>query len=392
MSFILKLKLMKSNLRKNTFCCLLALFVITFVGCKKDISPITIASEPQDGVILVSPYKGGDVNSGQLLILDKYGNIVSYKKTAAETFNFERWEVDGKVRYTYLEHNPNATNPISSLSITPCYAVVLDENLNEMMRLSLLPESNENDTQTAVDSHEFIYIDDNHFIVIAYLEKAVNNIPASLNSVKDCKVLVPIIQEIKNDEVVFEWDASNYPEFYEQSVEGNAFSDANAVNDYIHLNSVDIDPRDNNLICSLRHLNQVIKIDRTNGNIIWRLGGKNSDFSITNDMKFLRQHDVTLTDNNETLLMYDNGEATERPFSRVAEFKLDEASKTVTSYKSFNVPGGIFSAFMGSVQKRGDTYFIGCGSVPKMMEVNYITGNVNFLMQLDNPSYRAFKY
>jgi arylsulfate sulfotransferase len=383
---------MKSNLLKKSLCYLLALFLVALVSCKKDITSITTTLDSQDGVILVSPYKGGDVNSGELLILDKNGNTIGYKKTAAEAFNFEKWEVNGKVRYTYLEHNPNAANSISLLSITPCYAVVLDENLNEIKRLSLLPQSNEDYTQTAVDSHEFIYIDDSHFIVIAYLEKTVNNIPASLNPAKDCKVLVPIIQEIKNDEVVFEWDASNYPEFYEQSVEGNAFSDASTVNDYMHLNSVYIDPRDNNLICSLRHLNQIIKIDRTSGNIIWRLGGKNSDFPLTSEMKFLRQHDATLTDNNQTLLVYDNGEATERPYSRVAEFQLDEVSKTVTSYKSFNVPGGVFSAYMGSVQKRGNTYFIGCGSVPKMMEVNYITGSVNFLMQLDNPSYRAFKY
>ena len=48
---------------------------------------------------------------------------------------------------------------------------------------------------------------------------------------------------------------------------------------------------------------------------------------------------------------------------------------------------------MGSVQKRGNTYFIGGGWANYVLEVNYLTGEK--LMELRAPVdkfYRAYKY
>jgi arylsulfate sulfotransferase len=357
-------------------------------ACKKETSRI-INSEPENGNILISPYATNQDASGKLLILDKYGNTVAQKTTSATSWNFEKWEVDGKVRYTYIENNRGAYF-ISASTIIPGTGVVLDENLNEIKRVSFSPIPEE-EAQTSIDSHDFIYLADNHFITISYIQMIVSNIPQSLNPVANCKVVVPVIQELLNDEVIFQWEGSKFPEFYQQSVEGNDFSNAAGVHDYMHINSIIVDPRDNNLICSFRNLNQIVKINRVTGEISWRLGGSNSDFPLTAEMKFLRQHNATLTDDNQTLLIYDNGEATERPYTRIDEFKLNETDKTITSFKSFNVRN-IFSQYMGSVQKRGETYFIGCGSVPQVMEINYNTGTVNFSMTLADHSYRAFKY
>lgn len=141
----------------------------------------------------------------------------------------------------------------------------------------------------------------------------------------------------------------------------------------------------------MRNTNQVIKISRTDGQIIWRLGGTNSDFPMTADMKFLRQHHATLTDNNKTLLLFDNGEATQRPYTRVLEFQLNTDSKQIASFKAFTLPDKMFVQFTGSVQKRGETYFLGCGGTSKVMEVNYNTNHISFLKTLPSPCYRALK-
>ncbi|MEI6949019.1 aryl-sulfate sulfotransferase [Paraflavisolibacter sp. H34] len=380
------------NLKNFLFAGALCALALGQAGCTKDKTEVLVATDPAEGEILVAPFEAGNSKSGKLLVLDAYGNTLKEKKTAAEALNFQKWEVEGTVRYTYLEHNTN-TYEINPPSIVPAWGVVLDENLNEIKRISLLPYNERTaGDPSAIDAHEFIYLNDHHFITIAYFEKAVNNIPASLNPVTNCKVVAPIIQEIENDQVVWEWDASRFPEFYEQSVEGNQFSNAGTVHDYMHLNSVFIDPNDNNLICSFRNTNQVVKINRTTGDILWRLGGTNSDFPLAADQKFLRQHHATLTDNNQTLLLFDNGNKGEREYSRVLEFQLGEAEKSIRTYKAFPLPNGIFSQFMGSVQKIGDRYFIGCGSEPRVMEVNYNTGAISYLMQLALPSYRAFKY
>ena len=125
---------------------------------------------------------------------------------------------------------------------------------------------------------------------------------------------------------------------------------------------------------------------------MWRLGGKNSDFPITADQKFLRQHDVTIADDNKTLLVFDNGEATERPHTRILEIQLDGQNRKITSFSSFPLPNGEFTPFMGSVQKRGDTYFIGGGTANYVMEINYKTSAVLMRLNLVYPTYRAYKF
>ena len=371
-----------------------AILIVVF-GCNKDkekaIGEVVTVSTPTDGEIVLSTYTGDYSTPSKILILDKNGSTIFEKEIPVAAVNFRKWQVNGKIRYTYMEYNPSAFK-VSLPSIIPTTGVVLNESFQEIKRVKLLPYNGSaiGDT-TSIDAHEFIYLDDNHFITLAYYQKPVSNIPASLNPVANCKVVAPIIQEILNDAVVFQWDGTQYPEFYQQSVEGNKFSNANVVHDYIHMNSIFIDPTDNGLICSLRHLNQVIKISRADGHIVWRLGGTNSNFPITASMKFLRQHTVSLTDNNRTLLMFDNGDSTERPFSRVMEYYFNDRESNIDSFKAYVLPQGIFGRYMGSVQKRGETYFIGCGSTPKILEVNYVTNKINFLMNLSSVSYRAFK-
>ena len=49
--------------------------------------------------------------------------------------------------------------------------------------------------------------------------------------------------------------------------------------DYFHVNSVDLD-RDGNVLISARNTSGVYKLSRATGAILWRLGGKRSDFDM----------------------------------------------------------------------------------------------------------------
>jgi arylsulfate sulfotransferase len=346
---------------------------------------------PSGTSIYLSPHILNDPSSGHLLVLDSNGDTLSDHKTTTEALNFRKWRIGGATRYTYLEHNYQAYH-IPGVGYVPGWVIVLDENFNELKRISLLPYNGRTAADpNALDLHDFILIDDNHYIAMAYYEKKVNNIPPSLSPVNDCRVVSCIIQEVENGAVTREWDGTDYPEFYTSSVEGNSFSDTASIYDYMHLNSIAIDESDQNLVCSMRNVNQVIKINRTTGAIMWRLGGPNSDFFLTSSLKFLRQHDVTFTDEGKTLLMLDNGAAGERDYSRVLEFRLNESNHTIESYKSTTLPGNIFAGFMGSVQKRGDNYFVCCGSTKKMLEFNSITGEILYEQALSSACYRAYK-
>ena len=48
--------------------------------------------------------------------------------------------------------------------------------------------------------------------------------------------------------------------------------------DYFHVNAITIDPTDNNLVISGRNACACYKVDRSTGRVIWKLGGKHSDF------------------------------------------------------------------------------------------------------------------
>lgn len=345
-----------------------------------------------EGEILVAPFNNQEPKNGVIQILNSSGEIIKSKVTKASAVNFQKWNINGKVRYSYIEYEP-APNTLVTPSNIPGSVIVTDENFNELKRIRLLVNNGRtNDSPNDADGHDFILIDDNHYLIMSYYIKKVNNIPSNLNPVPNTNVIAAIIQEVKDNNIVFEWDSTNYPELYSASVEGNNYSDEKAINDYAHINSMFIDITDNNLICSFRNTSQILKIDRITGNIIWRLGGKDSDFPLTSDQKFYFQHHATLVDDNKTLLLFDNGSSVERPYSRIVEFQLDEINKKVNSFKYLNAPENIFSMYMGSVQKNGNTYFIGWGSVPRITEINYKTNQITFDMNLEKNSYRAFKY
>jgi hypothetical protein len=149
------------------------------------------------------------------------------------------------------------------------------------------------------------------------------------------------------------------------------------------------DPGDSSLIISFLNQKQILKVDRHTGNIIWRRGGRNSDFPLTINQEFFRQHNVTLTDSGRTLLLLDNGIDSVRNYSRVLEFKLDEQNKKVTSFNAYNIPARIIGS-RGSVEKVNGDYII-CGGISNyILVVNSITGAKKAEIKANQTFYRAY--
>ena len=295
-----------------------------------------------------------------LLKLNNDGEVIYYKRSKNNMFSdFKKHNIDGKVRYSYQE----ATNkyPDVSLAYTMGDIVILNEQYNEIDRVNFIGNDGVKEGYS-VENHDFLMIDDGHYIISTYLPMIVNNIPDSVSSLSSStKVLAGVLQEIKDGEVVLQWNSTDYPQLYELSIEGNKFDSMSSNwNDYVHFNAVIVDPKDNNLICSFRHLDALLKIDRNSGEIIWILGGEGDEFNLTEEQKFSHQHHPTLLDNNR-ILLYDNGNA--KGLARILEITLDEENKKVTDFKEFSIDGR-FSEFMGSVQKlddKNDVYLIGWG-------------------------------
>lgn len=152
------------------------------------------------------------------------------------------------------------------------------------------------------------------------------------------------IQEINpNGTLVFEWNSNDYF----SASETIDFFGYNASNfDYCHGNAIDEDD-DGNLLISMRHLNCVYKVDRTTGDVIWRLGGNLSSFTFTNDPGFTAQHDIRILENGN-YSVFDNSNMGVPQKTRGVEYALDTVNWTATRMDEFIHPLDEYHQAMGN--------------------------------------------
>ena len=350
-------------------------------------------SNPANGYILINLFELSSTPSpyNYLVILDNDGFPVYYKRTLNQVINFKYFEtVDHKKRFSY---NDNTLGKV----------MVMNEKFETINELQLLPYYNHSYIRT--DNHDFLYFDDNHYILPSYVYRSGVDMTAYGGS-SSVELVDFVFQEILNNQVVFEWNSADYPEFlqFTDPIYYNQYATNSRV-DYFHFNSINIDPNDNNFIVSARHLNQIIKINRTNGQIIWRFGGSNDDFNLTGNKVISHPHHATIL-NNGNLLLFDNGVTKSPKQTRVVEFDIDETSHSAQIFNEYSDTGRYFD-IMGSVQKLDNTnYFIGWGgnitsqSNANKSDITEITQTGNIVLDIsfsNNPnsftySYRALKY
>jgi hypothetical protein len=202
---------------------------------------------------------------------------------------------------------------------------------------------------------------------------------------RDATVLDGIVQEvdIESGEVVFEWHSLEHVGLDESYVKPY---------DYFHINSVDVD-NDGNLLVSSRTTCTVYKIDRKSGEVIWRLGGKKSDFKMGESIRFAFQHDARRQDDG-TITIFDNGNVNEVSQSRGLALELDEDTMTATLVREYTHPDEVLSATQGNVQVLPNgNVFVGWGSEPVLSEFN-LKGDLLFSANYptEGESYRAFRF
>lgn len=163
--------------------------------------------------------------------------------------------------------------------------------------------------------------------------------------------------------------------------------------DYFHINSINVDPGDGNLIVSSRCCWAFYKIHRKSGEILWRLGGKKSDFSIGSGAQFAWQHDVTPLGNG-VFTVFDNesGGPPGKP-SRGLVISVDETARTATFAGQYGHNPALHSGVLGSMQTLPDgRRFVGWGTTTYFTEYDH-DGRAIFDAHLDGEgleSYRAF--
>jgi hypothetical protein len=251
------------------------------------------------------------------------------------------------------------------------------------------------------DVHEFLLTSRDTALMTIYHRRHVDL--RALGGPKDGLIWDGIVQEvdIPTGRVLFEWHS--FPEI------GVAESYSNPPKkqlgtkpfpyDYIHLNSIDEEPN-GNLLVSGRNTHAVYEISRRTGKVLWRLGGKRSDFRLGRGVRFAWQHDARRQPDG-TITIFDNGAAPPvEKFTRVLVLKLDERSKRASLVRSYRHPKRLLAPFEGNAQFLPNGHvFVGWGAWPYVSELDG-SGRVLFDAYFghgkkpgaDADTYRAYRF
>ena len=119
--------------------------------------------------------------------------------------------------------------------------------------------------------------------------------------------------------------------------------------------------RDGDYLISARYTNTIYKVSGIDGSIMWRLGGKRSDFQLLDGLNFTSQHDVRVRSENDTVTLitiFDNAsddDDRQPPSSRCSNGKL-VALYTATSpmtaklIQQWDRPDGLLTDRRGNTQ------------------------------------------
>src|SRR5215212_4545224 len=350
---------------------------------RPDLSPPVVevvreAHHTAQGYVFVAPEEG-EVGQGGSLIIDDRGRVVWFRPlldTSGRAMNFEVQTYRGESVLTWGE--------------TPGKYVIFDDSYREIARFGA---ANGYDG----DHHEFFISPQDTALITIF-----NAVPRDLTSVggsEDSVAMQGIVQEldIETGEVLFEWHSIDHVGLDETYV--SPAEDHYPGIDYFHINSIDVD-HDENLLISARETSTVYKIERKSGQIIWRLGGKKSDFEMEEGARFAFQHDarrlpdgkISIFDNGS--LVFDNGTPRAVEESRAIVLEVDEERMRASLAHEYTHPDKKYADAAGNTQvlENGDV-FVGWGRALAIAEFSK-EGELLFDASLlrKNKTYRAFRF
>ncbi|MCK6616074.1 MAG: aryl-sulfate sulfotransferase [Cyclobacteriaceae bacterium] len=156
-----------------------------------------------------------------------------------------------------------------------------------------------------------------------------------------------------------------------------------------HANSIALDG-DGNYLISFRDFNQVWKIDKNSGKVMWKFGENGTIMPPQSLYNFIRQHSIHFNARGE-LMMFDNGELKTRPNSRILSFQIDERENSAKPVIHVELPRALSSYRMCSAEMIDEGKYLVC-TTRKDATVTVVndSGNILWKVTTDNASYRAY--
>ncbi len=250
------------------------------------------------------------------------------------------------------------------------------------------------------DHHDFQELGNGNYLLMSYKPRAHVDLSAH-GGPADATVLDAEIQEVApNGSVVWTWNSKDHIALAETGPWWNtvrngpaALPGGGTAYDIVHMNAME--PDGDGLLISMRHTDAIYRIRRSDGAVLWKLGGTSTpqSLAVTGDPltpHFSGQHDVRrLADGSVTV--YDNGTQVGRP-PRAVRFQVNATAGTATWQEAVSDAEVPNSPCCGSARKLASgNWLVGWGALtsPVIGEYTASGSRVFKLRYPDVFSYRA---
>ena len=250
---------------------------------------------------------------------DNDGQVVYYRYQPTDKagtpeelgyWDFKKHVFNGKTYYSYHAPDP-AFADHAFTGYCPGMRILMDEHYTPVDTIHALRSLDGYLPDGApLDGHDFYFFSPTHWIASAsYVEREVGGTMRA----------VAYLQEVEDGKVVFDWWSSDFPDMLEW---GSPVFDTSY--DYVHFNAIDVLP-DGNWLVSLRAVSSVIKIDRQQGGIVWRLSGE--DATRPQAQQFSGQHYARWHQQSggDYLTIFDNGNAHDPKLTHMLRLKVHDS-------------------------------------------------------------------
>jgi Arylsulfotransferase (ASST) len=350
---------------------------------RPDLRPARIAvhrDEPgaAPGLFFVAPRPSGAALGGPM-ILDGHGRLLWFKQLEAG-----RQAADVKVqRYQGRPVLTWGDRPTEAHA--GAFNVVADDHYRVIATVRAQGEG------VTTDLHDFVLEPSGTALVLGF--RTVTRDLTAYGGPGDGRVQEAIVQniDVATGAVLWTWRSLDHISL-DESVEK---PDPDGSFDYLHANSL-ARTSDGDILLSARHTSAVYKIDPVSGRIVWRLGGKRSDFTMGPGTRFGYQHDARPLGGGRVSL-FDNADVDAGSPRRSSGMvvALDMAHRRARLVRALHRPKELLSTSQGNFQVLpGGGAVVGWGSQPVVSEFSP-RGRLLFdasFPSADQQSYRAYKF
>ncbi len=229
---------------------------------------------------------------------------------------------------------------------------ITDDNLYFMNKSFHLVDSFTCKNNIRLDKHDAIVMPNGNILLLGF-EKTVmsySKAPELKEISKQDESLVPVglIQEQDaQHNLVWEWHAKDHFDMGDLDL---FYEHPESHPDLTHCNAIELDS-DGNILLSSRNMNEITKINKSDGSVMWRLGGKSNQFKFVNcQLPFYGQHNIKRLSNGHYTI-FDNGLNTYPHGARAMEFELDQSNKTAKLIWSYTYDKNFNTTGRGNVQR-----------------------------------------